>query len=362
MPEAGRIAMRRRMRQWQWRLLRVGQRIAGLQRTVYVDQRVAEYRGYWEAAARHVGAEFIVLTDGIWEVRRGGARLRLANYVVGVDDPVTLRLAGAKAFCYEVAQRAGLPVPPHVVCELASLDRAQEFLTEQGPPVVVKPASGTSSGIGVTTAIDSRGGLERAAALASLFGRDLLVEKMIPAESCRLLYLDGRLLHAVRRRGVRVTGDGRRSLRGLLEGAGWADLLRDPVSRATLASQGLRVETVPAAGREIVVRSLPLGERGTQELRTVYDEAITDLIHPALREAGAAVARGLGSRFAGVDVLTNDPGVPLEASGGVFLEINTTPGIHHHYVTPEDRRTHPVAVAVLESLLAARPSRSEESP
>lgn len=350
----------RRLRQWQCRLTRAARRLLGRPRTVYVDQRVAEYRGYWEAAAQRVGAEFLPLTDGIWEVRRGAARVRLANYVVGVDDPVTLRLAGSKSFCYQLAQRCGLPVPAHVVCDLADLDRAQRFLVEHGPPLVVKPATGTSSGIGVTTLVESPRGLEHAAALASLFSRDLIVERMVAAESCRLLYLDGRLLHGVRRRGVRVRGDGRSSLRALLDRDQKNGLRTDRVTRYTLAAQGLTRDSVPGDQQEVVVRSLPAAETATEELRTVYDEAITGLIHPAVREAGAAVVRALGSRFAGVDVLTNDPAVPLTESGGVFLEVNTTPGIHHHYVTPEDRRTHPVAVAVLDSLLAGRPSRPEE--
>jgi cyanophycin synthetase len=59
--------------------------------------------------------------------------------------------------------------------------------------------------------------------------------------------------------------------------------------------------------------------------------------------------RDIGSRFAGVDILTNDPSVPLAKSRGVFLELNTTPGIHHHYIAPEGG-SPPVAVAVLRHI------------
>ena len=66
------------------------------------------------------------------------------------------------------------------------------------------------------------------------------------------------------------------------------------------------------------------------------------------------VVRAVGSSFAGVDVVTVDPTRPLRDSGGVFLEINTTPGIHHHYLSEDDRRLwewvapsdpHPIASA-----------------
>jgi glutathione synthase/RimK-type ligase-like ATP-grasp enzyme len=56
----------------------------------------------------------------------------------------------------------------------------------------------------------------------------------------------------------------------------------------------------------------------------------------------------IGSRFAGVDLLTNDPSVPLTESGGVFLELNTTPSIHHHAI---GTRSESVAVRVLQYLL-----------
>lgn len=359
-----RVHWRLRARRWQCRLARAGRRLLGLSRTVYVDQRVAEYRGYWEAAARLVGAEFTPLTEEIWEIRRGPRRTRIASYVVPADDPVTLRLAGNKRFCYDLAGRQGVPVPEHVACRLSGLDAGHALLTRRGPPLVVKPAVNSSSGIGVTTLVATPAQLERAAALASLFSDELIVEAMVPAESCRLLFLDGQLLHAVRRRGVRVTGDGRTSLGALMDRHGVRAWRTDPLIRETLAAQRLAPTGVPGAGREIVVRCLPAAEAGTEELRTVYDESITGLVHPALREQLAAVVRALGSRFAGVDVLTNDPAAPLRESGGVFLEINTTPGIHHHYTTPEDRRTHPVAVQVLEYLLTAHTHRGPggESP
>jgi phosphosulfolactate synthase len=54
-----------------------------------------------------------------------------------------------------------------------------------------------------------------------------------------------------------------------------------------------------------------------------------------------------------VDVVTVDPSRPSGRAGGAFIEVNTTPGIHHHYHTDEERRTHPVAVRVLRRLLGA---------
>jgi glutathione synthase/RimK-type ligase-like ATP-grasp enzyme len=81
----------------------------------------------------------------------------------------------------------------------------------------------------------------------------------------------------------------------------------------------------------------------------VYDEDITALVGPGLAADGARVVAAIGSAWAGVDVVTDDPGVPL-AERGAFLEINTTPGILHH--CPAGEGACPTAMRVLERLLA----------
>lgn len=329
-----------------WRLSRALRR----PRTRYVETRTDEYLGYWRRAAEALGATLTALGEGVWEIRQGGRRTRVANYMVQIDDPVTLRLAGNKPYCHALARRLGVPVVPHAVFRLHELDAAWRFMQTQGGEFAVKPARGTAAAVGVTLHVTTWRQLAAAAALASLYSEELLVEAMIAAEACRLLYLDGELIHAVRRRGVRVVGDGRASIRELLARQRLGHLCADRATLSTLRRQRLSLETRPRAGEERVVRHLPAATKLTEELRTVYDEAITPLVCPATARTAARVVRELGSRFAGVDLMTNDPSAPLAESGGVFLEINTTPGLHHHYVDPEERC--PAAVPVLRYLLA----------
>jgi len=176
---------------------------------------------------------------------------------------------------------------------------------------------------------------------------------MVFGETCRLLYLGGRFIHAVRRRGARVTGDGRQSVRELLEQKGSPP--DDVTIVPTLRAQSLLLDSVPRSGKEVVVGTLPPGERSRRELRTQYDEAITDIVADSLVEQTGAAVRALGTEFAGVDIITNDPTRDLKDTGGVFLEINTTPSIHHHYVTQGKETTRPVAVEVLEYLFTPKP-------
>ncbi|OGA83605.1 MAG: hypothetical protein A3G27_15035 [Betaproteobacteria bacterium RIFCSPLOWO2_12_FULL_66_14] len=337
-------------RRWRWRLVLAGRRRVGMKRTRYVEERTEEYRGYWERAASSLSATLLPLFDGVWEVRQGGRRTRVSNHMVQIDDPVTLRVAGNKLYCYETASRLGVPVPRHCAFRLDRIDAAWEFMAQRGGVYAVKPASRTSSAVGITTLVRTRRELESAAALASLYCNELLVEAMVPAESCRLLFLAGELIHAVRRRGVRLVGDGRSSVAELLAAQGLGHLQSDLATVLALQGQGLSEHSRVEAAREFVARYLPAEQRVTEELRTVYNECITALICPELARSIACVVRDIGSRFAGVDILTNDPSVPLAESRGVFLELNTTPGIHHHYIGSESG-SRPVAVAVLRYLL-----------
>lgn len=348
-----------KVRRLRHRVARLVRGTLGRSRTVYVDERVAEYRAYWEAAARALGAEFVALSDSLWEVRREGRRTRVSNYVTECDDPVTLRVAGDKVLCLRLAADAGVPVPRHVVVPAADLTSAHRFLAEVGGPCVVKPAAATSSGLGVTTGIWRRAQLRDAAALASLYDTRLLVEQMVVGETCRLLYLDGRLLHAVRRRGVRVRGDGVSTIAQLLR-AGRGRMEADRLVARTLAAQGLTPASVPRQGMGVLVRGVPAVDRASSELRTVYDESVTDLCAPALAEQLAGVVRAVGTEFAGVDIVSLDLSGPLRPGSGAFLEVNTTPGIHHHAVD-QAGGVNPVATPVLAYLLGLPTSAPDDA-
>jgi cyanophycin synthetase len=263
---------------------------------------------------------------------------------VQLDDAVVASLAGNKPFSYEVLKREKLPVPDHVVFRPDELDRVWRFLKGRTGMHVVKPALETGSAMGVTTHIRTAGECRTAIALASLYGSPIILEDLVPGECYRLLVLNGRMIHAVRRRGVRVRGDGQSTIAGLIgkenerrrearpeNGRGVITGNRDV--EATLSRQGLLLESILSDGREVLVQGHDHPGEDRAEIRTVYNEVVTDLICSELRRQAESAASLLHSRFAGVDVITLDPSVPLEKSGGVINEVNTNPGLHHHYVS-----------------------------
>jgi cyanophycin synthetase len=307
------------------------------------------YARMWRDAAAALGATLVDLADGFSEIRLGDRSTRLRQDCVMLDDPVTLQLAGHKPLVHRLLSAAGLPVPPHREFTLATIEEAEAFLRREAR-CVVKPAVNSGAGAGVTTHIATRRQLARAAVAASVHGPQLLIERQIPGEAYRLLYLHGRLLQAVWRRPPAVRGDGRSTLRELIaaENAGRNDasltrLRLDLDLELTLRQSGRSLGAVPAAGEEVVVKTV------------VNDNArhgnadVTDRIGDALRAEGARATDVLRTALAAVDIITPDPRRALADAGGVIVEVNTTPGLHHHY-NVSDGQTR-VAVPVLKRLL-----------
>ena len=327
--------------------------LRGRRRTVYVSDRIGEYRGYWRAAAASLDAEFVELSDRIWEVRQGAARTRIANDLVELDDPVILAIAGDKALCYQLAAELDIPVPRHRLFARRDLRAIRRWIATDGHPFVVKPRRNTSSGVGVTVGVQGMAETLQAVARAGLRDSEIIVERMVPGETCRLLFLGGEMIHAVRRRGVRVNPDGRSSIQDLLAAAGQARLASDRVTTLTLSALDLTSASVPPEGDPLVVRVLPDQETVTRELRTAYDEDITPIVGADLIDEVGGLVRLIGSDWAGVDIVTSDPSRSLRDAGGCLLEVNTTPGLHHHCGLSGDEPCD-IAVRVLRHALARK--------
>ena len=323
---------------------------------VYFHQRVVEYRDAWRAASSAIGAEFTELSPTTWQIERDGRRTRLVNYLTEFDNPVALSMAGNKPLIHRLLAQKGLPVPDHVVFSLAEIELAYRFLAAHPAGVVVKPAHG-SAGLGVTTHVETRADVRRAAVLASLYSAEILIEALVPGECYRLLVLEGKLIHAVCRRGLRLRGDGVSTVLelacrsgGKFNDRGERALRDDRNLRFTLGWQGLTPGSVVEAGREFLLKTIPDERNNLVELRTVYNLTVTDRIGDALRQSAEEAAEIVRSDFVGVDVITPDPSLPLEQTGGAINELNTTPALHHHYELLTDRFPAPTP-NVLEALL-----------
>lgn len=321
--------------------------------------RDAYYRELWQEAARNVGAECAAWRFGYHRISRDGMTTVVKQSSMMMDDHLTLGIIGNKALTYELLQDLGCRVPSFRLFRMQELHKAQEFLARQSGPVVVKPASGTGGGRGVTTGVTTPAGLAKASRLAARSGPDLLVEEQLEGDSYRLLYLDGTLIDAVRRDPPVLVGDGSRTIRDLIRIENRKRLSQRPVTALSpltldrdcvnrLATLGLAPGSRLEKGRVIEVK------RAVNENCASRNHVVTDRVHPSTVALGRRLTTDLGIRFAGVDLLCRDISAPLDAANGCVNEINTTPGIHHHYLVSEPARATPVAELALQRLFETR--------
>lgn len=358
-------------------------------------RHAAFYEELWTAAAGRVGAQVRPLGDGALEIDLGARTVRIRATHCSIDDEGTLLRAGDKELVHRLLRAADLPTPRYARFTLGEVERAEAFLAEAAGPCVVKPARGSSGGAGVTTGIRTVEDLHRAAADAaaagaragrsaapggitrgvigrfgSLAGVPLLVEDQLAGDNYRLLYVDGILVDALRRAVPTVVGDGAATVDELLArlnasraGSGTLGgqklVARDMDVERTLDTQGLHLQSVPAAGREVLLKT-KINEGDPADNRPARGE-----LHRSIIADGAAAAAAVGVRWAGVDVITADATRPLADTGGAVLEVNTTPGLAAHFhgrpgeVNPADRLLAYLAAREVTGLPGVGPGGGE---
>jgi cyanophycin synthetase len=321
------------------------------------------YRDFWNETANAVGAAVEPLGYGYVRIARAGRWTLARRSEVMLDDHLSLELAGNKPLVYRLLAEYGLSTSRHCEMTVDSLDRGLEFLRQANDrAVVVKPASGTGAGHGVTTGVRDARALERAAQRAAMFCPDLLVEEEVAGASYRLLYLDGELIDAIRRDPPTVTGDGNHTIAELIASENQGRLTASPIRslhpitidmecRGCLALQGRQLDDKPPVGERIAVKRV-VNENAAPENHRVLEQ-----VHRRVAELGTRIVKTFGLSLVGVDLITTDIAAPLEETGGVMNELNTTPGLSHHVLVAEPENRAPVGERILEYVLAERSGR-----
>lgn len=326
-----------------------------LQHLRFKSLREEYYRELWRAAASNVGAHAEPWKSGYTKIERDG----LATFVkvdrVMLDDHLLLDMMGNKTLTLELLRQKGAPTPTALQCDVSDLAAAEDFLVRCSGRVVVKPARGTGGGRGVTTGVSSRSALRKACRQAARYDPRIVIEEQIEGASFRLLFLDGMFVDAVRRDPPVVRGNGRDTIRRLIKMENKRRLLARPVSALsplridrecvqTLATQGLTLRSKPASGQFVQLKG------ASNENAHAENHPVADLVHPETVAFAERLVSDLGVRFAGVDLICRDITQPLTRENGRINEINTTPGIHHHYLVSEPARRCAVAEHLLEHL------------
>lgn len=229
-----------------------------------------------------------------------------------------------------------------------------------GKSVVVKPCDG-NHGRGVSIDLRTQEQVVAAFNYAAKEGSSVIVEEFIAGSPHRILVVNGRVVAASRGGSEGVVGDGVRTVRELVQQANRDPLRRaeetspltpltlDEIALALLERQSLSADGIPAQGQEVI-----LHYNGDY----VVDE--TDALHPKVVERICLAARMVGLDVAGVDVVAEDIGRPLEEQNGAVLEVNASPGLLMH-LQPMAGAVRPVGEAILEGLFPSGSAPDSES-
>ena len=304
---------------------------------------------------------FIRLNEGnLVQLGYGAAQRRIWTAETDSTSAIAESISRDKDLTKQLLAMCGVPVPEGLV--VAGPGQAWEAAQDIGLPVCVKPTDGNHAR-GVSLDLLSQEDVEAAWQLASEEGSEVMVERFIPGEEHRLLVVGQQLVAASKGETASVTGDGVHTVRELIElqinsdpRRGEAEdfpldtirLEEHTTAVLELQKQGLTPESVPEAGRAVLVM-----RTGNMTMD------VTDQVHPEVAAIAVLAARVVGLDIAGIDLVSTDIGQPLHLTGGAIVEVNAGPGLLMH-LKPASGQPRPVGQAIAHHLF--RPQDSGRIP
>lgn len=323
-------------------------------RTEVDDQYLGPSTACIVTAASDRGIPHIRLNDGnLVQLGYGAAQRRIWTAESEFTSAIAEGIASDKDLTKSLLSSCGVPVPEGRIVD--SPEEAWEAAQDIGLPVVVKPSDG-NHGRGVTLDLRRREDIEAAYHVAYPEGSDVIVERFIPGDEHRLLVVDGKVVAAARGEVVSITGNGRSTVRELIDSQINSDPRRgyeeeypldlinvaaDPKVQLELQRQELTADSVPAAGQPIVVQ---------RNGNVAVD--CTDDVHPEVAYIAQLAARVVGLDIAGIDLVAQDISRPLQEQGGAIVEVNAGPSLLMH-LKPAVGAPRPVGQAIAEHLFPA---------
>ena len=293
-------------------------------------------------------------SDSLVQLGLGRNLRRIQATLTDHTSAIGVEIAQDKDDTKRVLESVGLPVPRGDV--VTTPDDAVALAEEIGYPVILKPLD-LSHGRGISDRLDSAAAVRQAWPAASELSRRVVVETYAVGRDHRVLVVGGRVVACAERVPAHVVGDGRRSVRALIDaanqdprrGRGHNKVLTflpsDRVTEEFVARRGYRFDTVPRPGEAVFLRATAnLSTGGTSIDRT-------DEVHPDNATACEMAAGIVGLDVAGIDVLTPDVSVPFRENGAVIIEVNAGPGVRMH-THPTEGRPRNVGAPIVDMLYA----------
>ncbi len=296
------------------------------------------------------------------QLGQGKYQQRIRATMTSMTSALAVDIAGDKKMTNQLLASAGLPVPRS---EVVRTDEAAVAAASRiGFPVVTKPLDGNHGrgvGLDLRTERAVRTGFRRAQK-ESRRGF-VVVESFVTGSDYRVLVIGGRMVAIAERVPAHVTGDGKRTIRWLVDkenqdprrGIGHEKVLTrikvDEAAMELLKKQGFGIDDVPPKGVRVLLAATGNMSTGGISIDRTW-EAHEDNV-----EIAEEAARVVGLDVAGIDFLAPDISQPVREAGGAIVEVNAAPGFRMH-THPTEGEPQYVAKHVVDGLFPpGTPSR-----
>lgn len=263
-----------------------------------------------------------------------------------------------------VAERLGIPLPEWEIIDSESdIERIWKRYTK---PVVIKP-TGLTGGMGVTVGIktveDAKKAFKFAKEIIDTKTRKewqskIMIQEKVDGEDYRLLVIDGQLEIATKRIPAFVTGDGKKTIKELINETN-SDIRRDITNPSHilkpitidkplleyLKEQKLKLDSIPKKDQIIPVKKVASMSQGG------ITEDVTEKVSPEIKFIVESLASSIHAFTLGVDVMCKDITKPLTKENGAVLEINTMPEAYLNFYPVIGEQREYVAETYIKKIL-----------
>ena len=281
---------------------------------------------------------FYLWDERLMQYGYGKKQIRGVATTFDTDSHLDSDFTTQKDDCKRFLAELGFPVPQGDI--VYSLSEARDAAKDLGYPVAVKPVSG-HKGIGVTADVQDETELEAAydcAVDAVPEGEKaaIIVESSIKGHDYRLLCVNGRFVATIERQPASVTGDGKSSLKELIDRENRSpqrsDTPTSPMGKIQtdesmhlyLQEQGLDLDSVVASDRTIYLRKVANLSSGG------FSIDATARVHPDNIILAQDIAQHFRLTCMGIDIITADISESWKQSSFGIIEINSAPGVYMH--------------------------------
>ena len=300
-------------------------------------------------AAEERGIPSIRLSEGnLVQLGYGSKQRRIWTAETDSTSAISETISRDKDLTKSLLASAGVPIPEGRT--VTSPEDAWDAAQDIGFPVVVKPIDG-NHGRGVFINLYTQQEIEAAYAIAIEEGSEVLVERHIVGDEHRVLVVGNKVVAAAKGESVWVAGDGKHSVRELIDIQINSDPRRgtseehplnpariDSAVELELTRQKLTGDSIPVIDQKVLIQI---------NGNVAFD--VTHLVHPDVASQVALAARVVGLDIAGIDLVTQDISKPMAEQNAAIVEVNAGPSLLMH-LKPASGKPQPVGKEIANHL------------